>query len=138
MFLYDEKDKYWAEKYKWHITKSGHVQSRTCRIHTGYNYFHRLVMNAKPNEIIDHINENPLDNRRENLRIVDKSVNELNSSKARPKSKTGVRGITLTKNKKYRVRLTFRKETYELGVFESLEEAQKAYQDKKEEVLLNV
>jgi hypothetical protein len=38
----------------------------------------RFVMNAKEGEIIDHINRNPLDNRRKNLRIVNKRQNNLN------------------------------------------------------------
>jgi hypothetical protein len=95
-------------------------------------------MNAKEGEFVDHINRNKLDNRRENLRIVDKETNQLNSPYARPNSKTGKRGITLTRSGKYRVRLTFHKITYELGLYESLNEASKAYQVKKEELIGNV
>ena len=38
----------------------------------------RLLMNAKKGEIIDHINRNPLDNRRSNLRKVNSRQNTLN------------------------------------------------------------
>lgn len=46
---------------------------------------HRLVMGLGPGEggIVDHVNRNGLDNRRENLRVTDKSGNALNSERAR-------------------------------------------------------
>lgn len=137
MFLYDKKDEHLVKQFKWHISKAGYAQSRTCKRHTGYNYFHRLILNAKDDEIVDHINENKLDNRRENLRLVNKSVNELNSEKARPRSKTGVRGITVTNYGRYQARLTFEGKTYQLGNYKSLEDAKKAYDDKKQELLSN-
>lgn len=43
---------------------------------------HRHIMDAKPGEIIDHINGNPLDNRRQNLRLCTHSQNAMNRSKA--------------------------------------------------------
>ena len=41
---------------------------------------------------VDHINRDTLDNRRENLRIVSRSINSTNA-KARTESKTGIRGV---------------------------------------------
>ncbi|MEK7140716.1 MAG: HNH endonuclease, partial [Patescibacteria group bacterium] len=42
---------------------------------------HRLIVGAKPGQIVDHINRNSLDNRRHNLRIATKSENALNRIK---------------------------------------------------------
>ena len=39
---------------------------------------HRVVMNAKKGQIIDHINGNTLDNRRENLRVVTPQQSSIN------------------------------------------------------------
>lgn len=43
--------------------------------------FHRIILNAKPGEIVDHINSDKLDNRKINLRIVTSSENARNRSK---------------------------------------------------------
>lgn len=42
-------------------------------------YMHRILVGAKKGEIVDHINRNTLDNRRSNLRIVDRGTNVRNS-----------------------------------------------------------
>lgn len=44
------------------------------------------------NNFVDHINRDTLDNRRENLRVVSRSINSTNA-KARIESKTGIRGV---------------------------------------------
>ena len=46
-------------------------------------YLHRVVTNASDGLEVDHINGNGLDNRRENLRVVSKTVNMRNSYKHR-------------------------------------------------------
>jgi hypothetical protein len=44
-------------------------------------YLHRVIMNAQPGDVVDHINKNTLDNRRRNLRIGGERENQLNSVK---------------------------------------------------------
>jgi hypothetical protein len=39
---------------------------------------HRIILGAKDGEVVDHINGNPLDNRRENLRLCTPGQNGLN------------------------------------------------------------
>lgn len=39
---------------------------------------HRQIMTPEPGLVVDHINGNPLDNRRENLRVVTQQVNSWN------------------------------------------------------------
>ena len=54
----------------------------------------RLILNAQKGQIVDHINREPLDNRRENLRIVNARQSALNR---RLKSKTGYIGVSKIK-----------------------------------------
>lgn len=49
-------------------------------------YLHRYIMNPPDDMTIDHINHDPLDNRRENLRICTQAENNKNKrSQGRPK-----------------------------------------------------
>jgi len=56
-------------------------------------FLHRLVAEARPKEIVDHINRNKLDNRRENLRVVSSLVNCLNRN-PNTKKLSKYKGIT--------------------------------------------
>ena len=52
---------------------------------------HRLIMNAKKGQIIDHINRNSFDNRKINLRFCSNSENTSNGKMR--KSKSGYKGV---------------------------------------------
>jgi HNH endonuclease len=54
-------------------------------------YFHRLILEAKEGEHVDHINGDGLDNRKCNLRLVNRSVNMANQR--RPAGSSGYRGV---------------------------------------------
>lgn len=64
---------------RWNLDADGYararVQGKTIRMH-------RLVVGAEPRQIVDHINRNRLDNRRENLRVVDQQTNAINRGKS--------------------------------------------------------
>lgn len=61
-------------------------------------YMHRLINNTPKDMETDHINRNKLDNRRSNLRSVNRAINSQNNS-ARSDNKSGVPGVFWRKDK---------------------------------------
>lgn len=51
----------------------------TDRKHPKKIYMHRLIMEAKSGELIDHINQDTLDNQKSNLRFANRRINTLNN-----------------------------------------------------------
>lgn len=98
---------------------------------------HRLawlyVHGVWPKGDIDHINRDKLDNRLINLREATRTQNNVNS-KVRSDNTSGYRGVTWHRgSQKWRVTVHLNKKQYQVGMFESLEEAveaQKAAQSK--------
>lgn len=96
------------------IFKQGNKQKR----------LHQYLLNCN-GEIIDHINHNGLDNRRENLRIVTRSLNGYNLKNAR--SNTGYLGITYNKqNNIYQITIKKNGIEYRKNGTKTLQEAIKA------------
>ena len=96
---------------------------------------HRLVYQAfkgdlKKGYVIDHINNNPLDNRVENLQQITQRQNaNKNPSSLNPTS--SYPGVSWdSKNKKWVAQIKKRKKHYFLGRFSDELEASKAYADK--------
>lgn len=77
----------------WYIGANGYVAS-TIRSNgnTKYIYLHQLIMDVHNDDLtslertVDHINQDKLDNRRTNLRLVDMSVQNSNRGKAERRS----------------------------------------------------
>lgn len=106
----------------------------------GYFYMaHRLAwfyVNKKwPSQYIDHINENKLDNRIENLRDVSHSVNLANQKNPQRNNTSGFRGVSYKKRiSKFHAQIFVNKKYNSLGYFDSAEEAHKAYLKFKEQI----
>jgi hypothetical protein len=84
---------------------------------------HSIIMNPATGMVVDHINGDTLDNRRENLRVCLQSQNIMNSI-IRKDNKTGVKGVTYIKSsKKYRVRIVANKICYNVGCYSTIEDA---------------
>jgi hypothetical protein len=101
---------------------------------------HRLIMNAKPNQIVDHINGNTLDNRLCNLRLTDRSGNAINANKRKNTTSKykGVYKKVLKKSIKYRSQIQFNGEKIHLGSFDLEIDAAKAYNKKAKELFGNM
>lgn len=99
---------------------------------------HRLawfyVYKKWPTEYIDHINENKIDNRIENLRDVSHSVNLANQKNPQRNNTSGYRGVSYKKRiAKFHAQIFVNKKYNSLGYFDSAEEAHKAYLKFKEQ-----
>ena len=57
-----------------------HVKIEKYKYKTKTVHLHRLIFNSNKNLVVDHINRNKLDNRRCNLRLVNRAINSINSS----------------------------------------------------------
>ena len=64
---------------------------------------HRYLVNCPDNKVVDHINFDTLDNRKENLQIVDMSFNSQKKDIQKTISNTGIRNISKNKNGLYEV-----------------------------------
>ena len=85
---------------------------------------HRYIMNINnSNLVVDHINRNPLDNRKSNLRICSYQENSFNKS-IRVDNTSGIPGVSFHKiNKKWRAKIKYNNLTIHLGYFEDINEA---------------
>jgi hypothetical protein len=93
---------------------------------------HRFIMNAKPGDIVDHIDKNPQNNKTCNLRFSTATKNAHNKTKSQNAS-TSYMGVSIH-NKNYRARITKQGKTYQLGDFKTEIEAAKAYNEKAKEL----
>jgi hypothetical protein len=59
---------------------------------------HRVIFNPPKGWKVDHINHNTLDNRKENLRLIDTSQNATHRKGANKNSGTGVRNVNYGRN----------------------------------------
>ena len=117
---------------KWHAVKMGTprrvlfyaVRNVTIAKYTGrLELMHRRIMNAPKGKVIDHINSNTLDNRRENLRVCSQKEN-MQNLRSGP-NKTGFRGVNAIGNG-FAANIKSGGIRY-LGYFKQAEDAARAY-----------
>ena len=79
---------------------------------------------------VDHIDNNPLNNRKENLREATLSQNSWNSVKRTAQCSSSYKGVSWDKKQaKWRSYINIKRKQQHLGYFESEDEAAKAYDD---------
>lgn len=87
--------------------------------------FHQVVLKPQNGYVIDHINRNKLDNRRENLRYATYSVNRINSNK-RSDNTSGRTGVYKAKNGKWIALISVNHKLKSLGYYQDINDAIKA------------
>lgn len=92
-------------------------------------YLSRFIMNPENNEVVDHINGDIYDNRRDNLRVCSQSENTKNRSKNKNNT-TGYKGVSLDKRYgKYRAQIAINGKYTGIGYFTTGLEAAKRYDE---------
>lgn len=110
---------------RWSLDSEGYAYNSNTDIR-----MHRLIMNAKEGEEIDHVKVGKkyrTDNRKKNLRFCTKHQNQYNVLK-RTTNSSGYKGVSKVRNtNKWQARISIKGKTYFLGVFSTPEAASVAY-----------
>jgi len=119
----DDEDFEAASRFSWFTQSTGHVRMTGGK----QTLLHRFVAGADGDLEIDHINGNPLDNRRENLRFCSHAQNMANR-KIRKDNRSGYKGVYWQKPaNKWAACIKKNSKTTYLGLFRDASEAARAY-----------
>lgn len=114
-------------RYNWHKASTGYVRSTK---DGKVLLMHRLVLGltSANNVDVDHINGNPLENYSDNLRAVEHNINIRNVKGLRPNNTSGFVGVEYHKvAKRWSARYRHKLKRYNIGLFDTAEEAARAY-----------
>lgn len=126
--LIDIEDIDKVKNYKWttHNNRNKTLYVLTSNANISNKLLHRFLMNAPEGMVVDHINRNPLDNRKCNLRICTNTQNMQNCD-MRKNNTSGCKGVYWAKDKnKWTVQIGLNGKTKYIGRFENYEDAVKA------------
>lgn len=132
--IVDDDDLERLSAWKWSLTcrSYGRTKTTTRRYanrrnkQDGFVLMHRFIMGVTSKSLsVDHINGDPLDNRKENLRVCKQGENCRNHR--RSSGQIGVRGISKTRAGKFRARIRLNNIGYHIGQFDTLHDASIAY-----------
>lgn len=127
----DDEDFDWLSKFNWNRQLGASRGYARCGVGGKVLLMHRVIMHCSPNQSVDHINHDKLDNRKANLRVVSQSDNMANARKtAKPKS-SKFKGVNRRKkNGRWRAELFKHGVYYYLGDYSTEVEAAQAYNKK--------
>lgn len=124
--LCSEEDFDTLSKYSWSWCKAGYPYATVTETRKS-TLMSRLVMKAEKGTIVDHINRDRKDNRRENLRFVTRSQNSQNKTK-KEGSSSSYYGVFYYKNcKKFCAHFRINGMLHNIGYFDNEIDAAKAY-----------
>lgn len=120
LFYIDKEDYEKIKQYHWYISSTGYVVAHIKKVLVS---LHRFITNCPEDKMIDHINRNPLDNRKTNLRIVTAKENQENKKRYK-NNISGTTGVSWHKQaQKWRARIYQNGKEISLGLFDTKEKA---------------
>lgn len=137
--IVDDEDYEMLSKYSWYAHRSGHTyyagravrkDDKDCK--KSRVFMHNVLLKTKEGQVVDHVNHDGMDNRKENLRSVTPMQNCWNRLKRKTDGMTS-RYMGVTKRKdRWRAEIQSHGRNFYLGSYETEEEARDAYQRARE------
>ena len=128
--LVDDEDCELVSQFNWNVKDNGYVRA-TKKPHI---LIHRLILNAKKGELIDHIDRNPLNNQKSNIRLCNGSQNNMNTVKKQGCASKYKGVIWNKKSNKWEAKVKKDRKWYYIGLFNNEDEAGLAYNKKAKEL----
>lgn len=126
--LVDDDDYAWLSQWKWcadsdgYAVRSGQMNGKKRNIR-----MHRFIMNAQPEQEIDHKDRNKVNNQRDNLRFANETQNRHNTPLS-SRNTSGYKGVSWYKRKKkWAAQIKIGTRVIRLGLHKSKEDAARAY-----------
>ena len=131
--LVDNDDFEMVSKKKWRFIErkdgTGYASRTEGKVGERFEWYMHWEIIGKPSNglVVDHINRNKLDNRKENLRVITHRENLRNTDRA-------FSGAYRTKGKKYFSMIGSKGKYIYLGTFDSKEDATKKYREAEKNI----
>ena len=130
----DACDYYWLSRFRWSVSGCKRNVYAARKSNGKGISMHRVITGVSKGMVVDHINHNGLDNRRENLRVCTAAENSMNA-RARRGQSSKYKGVSFHKSRgKYCVFITHKCKTHFVGRFTNEEEAARAYDAKAKQL----
>jgi hypothetical protein len=128
--IVDDEDFELVSRFKWHLLK---MHNKPIGYAVSNVRMHRLIIDVPHDMYVDHINGDPLDNRRCNLRICTNSQNQQNTASRGGSSK--YKGVSFNKKSgKWKAAFLFEGRHYYCGLWDCEDKAARAVDKKRGEV----
>jgi hypothetical protein len=124
--LLDDQDYAWASQHRWRLNNKGYaIRSYTVEGKEIVLCLHREIMQPPAGLVVDHIDQNKLNNTRANLRLLTQQQNLMNRGQFRNNT-TGFKGV-IYQHGKWHARIEKDGRDIHLGFYDDLKTAALVY-----------
>jgi hypothetical protein len=125
-------DFYWLNNFHWYGSGKGECfyATRATRTNEGKSktvYLHREIMKPPKGLLVDHINGDGLDNRRDNLRVATHSQNSCNRRKQKNTTSKFIGAHLDKRTSRWIAQIMYQRKMIHLGTFDNEIDAARAY-----------